>query len=193
MDKQNIKSTLVIGKGRYLLAGKTGNRYILHNANEWFVEPQDEDYIKAIVKFIDLKNQKKTDHLVEENGKVILSPKTKDGNKEISLSAEQNIAIFDMMTKQLDKDIYSGLALEGFNETLKSKRENFEKLDVFGQAEVLYQIVKRLSTGAALADLTLIGGAGNSGIILMNKDITDKNVKVEILSITGLLKKTIIL
>ena len=193
VDKLNIKSTLVIGKGRYLLAGKTGNRYILHNANEWFVEPQDEDYIKAIVKFIDLKNQKKTDHLVEENGKVILSPKTKDGNKEISLSAEQNIAIFDMMTKQLDKDIYSGLALEGFNETLKSKRENFEKLDVFGQAEVLYQIVKRLSTGAALADLTLIGGAGNSGIILMNKDITDKNVKVEILSITGLLKKTIIL
>ena len=59
------------------------------------------------------------------------------------------------------------------------------------QAEVLYQIVKRVSTGSQTSDLQLIGGKGRAGTININKDITDKNIKLVIKSCTGLISKII--
>ena len=191
IEKLNIKSLLLIDEGKYLLAGKTGDRYILHNANEWFIDPKDEKYIKAIVKYIDLKSQKKTDNLKEVDGKVVLSPKAKDGNVELALTVTDNKRVYENIINQLDKKIYKGLAFEGFNDTLKKGRERFAKLNVMEQAEVLYQIVKRVSTGSQTSDLQLIGGKGKAGTIKINKDITDKNIKLVIKSSTGLISKII--
>lgn len=191
IDKLNIKSLLLIGKGQYLLAGKTGDQYVLHNANEWYLNSHDEGYIKTIVKYIDLKNQNKADKLVEIDGKVVISPKAKDGNKELALSNIENLKIYDNIIKQLDKEIYKGLSFDKYNATLKIGREKFEQLDVLKQSEVIYQIVKRISTGAQTSDLTLIGGVGQAGKISINKDITDKNVKLVIKSSTGLMQKII--
>lgn len=191
IDKLNIKSLLLINKGQYLLAGKTGDQYVLHNANEWYLNSHDEGYIKTIVKYIDLKNQNKADKLVEMDGKVVISPKAKDGNKELALLNIENLKIYDNIIKQLDKEIYKGLSFDKYNATLKSGREKFEQLDVLKQAEVIYQIVKRISTGAQISDLTLIGGVSQAGKISINKDITDKDIKLVIKSSTGLMQKVI--
>lgn len=191
MKKINIKSTLKINQGEYLLAGKTENRYILHNANEWHISSSDVKYIKAIEKYIDMKLQNKIDNLKEIDEKVILSPKASDKNTEIALSKIENMKLYELLISQFEKDIYKGLALENIGQKLKEKQEIFQSLSVFHQAELIYNVIKRLSTGATLADLKLIGDSSNVGKIAISKNITNINVYLIERSFTGLIEKCI--
>ena len=194
LDKINIQSTIQIGDGEYWLAGKTGYQYVLHNANQWFIDNKLSEYVKrSIVKYIDLKNNKRADKLVEVDGKVILSPASKEGNIEVSLTCEKNIELYQAIISQLNKPIYQGSPFENLDKTLKDSISKFESLDIVKQAQLLYNVIRRVSTGATPADLTLLNGSAHSGIILINKDVTDKKITLVIRSVTGLKEKKIIL
>ena len=148
---------------------------------------------RSIVKYIDLKNNKRADKLVEVDGKVILSPASKEGNIEVSLTCEKNIELYQAIISQLNKPIYQGSPFENLDKTLKDSISKFESLDIVKQAQLLYNVIRRVSTGATPADLTLLNGSAHSGIILINKDVTDKKITLVIRSVTGLKEKKIIL
>ena len=87
--------------------------------------------------------------------------------------------------------MYKGLALENVGQKLKERKEKFESLSVLEQAELIFNVIKRLSTGATLADLKLIGDSSNVGKILISKNITNLNVYLIERSFTGLFEKHI--
>ena len=104
-DSVNIQSTIKIGKGEYWIGGVTNSSYVLHNANEWFVDKETSDYIRIVKKYEDMIKQKieiKDDCKFED--KIILSKPTKDGNKEISLLKDKNVKLYDNILKQLEKE-----------------------------------------------------------------------------------------
>ena len=192
MPKLNIKSTVLINKGYYLLAGKTNNYYILHNANQWYVNNVHTNYIKVITKYIDMKTLKKDSDLVEIDDKVIISRATKDNNPEQILTKQQNLDLYDYIIKQLNKKIYNNLAL---STTLKVKLEDnsdkFKTLTVLQQAELLYRIIARVKTGSASADLSLLGQGAHIGLIMLSKNITNLDIKLVIQSTAGFAQKII--
>ncbi len=192
VPKLNIKSTLKIGNGEYLLAGKTGTKYVLHNFNEWFIDNNSTNYVKAITKYMDLKKNKKDSSLEEKNGKVVISKRTKENNVEIVLTKTDNINLYTLILKQLSKNIYDDTSLKSaFYPKLIKHQLKFESLTVKEQAEVLFNIVKRLSTGAMLADLSLLGEGKNEGMITLGKNITGKDISLVIRSATGIKNKII--
>ena len=187
----NIKSTIKIGKGEYLLAGKTEDRYVLHNANEWNISNENIKYIKGIEKYIQMKTQKKTANLMEIDEKVVISPKATDKNSEIIISKKENENLYELLIAQFDKDMYKGLALENVGKKLNEKKEKFDSLSALEQAELIFNVIKRLSTGATLADLKLIGDSSNVGKISISKNITNLDVYLIKRSFTGLFEKHI--
>ena len=192
LNKINIKSTIKVGEGEYLIAGKTGDRYILHNANQWYLSSKLTKYVKTcIIKYTELKMQKRTGELTEQDRKVILSPASKEGNKEIALREEDNIELYNAIISQLEKPIYKGLALENIVLILKNGYESFVSLNILEQADVLFNLIKRVSAGSNTADLKIVGGSTNTGKIMINKDITNANLTLIIRSATGLFEKRI--
>ncbi len=190
IDKINIKSTIKIGNGEYWLAGKSNENFILHNANQWFLPHKEEKYVKAIMKYMDMKRSKKTSNLAEENGKVVLSPKSKEGNIEIALTREDNINLYNSIISQLNKSLYQ-LNLVKIKDILIDKKENFNALSVMEQAEQLNNIIGRMSTGATSCDLSLIGGSKSAGVITINKNIDKLNILLIKRSVTGLIESYI--
>ena len=93
------------------------------------------------------------------------------------------------------KNIYDNTSLKtSFYPKLvkhQSKFENLAEKPVLPQAEVLFNIIKRLSTGAMLADLSLLGEGKNEGKITINKNITGKDIALVIRSVTGVKDKII--
>ena len=191
IDKINIQSTIKVENGEYLLAGKTGDRYVLHNANQWHILQKDVEYVRAISKFMELKVQKKADSLKEENNKIVVSPKASEKNKEIALDKTNNQHLYQTLINQLSKNMYKGLALENFPEKLTNLSEKFNGLSVMEQAEVLFNIIKIVYAGANTANLSLLGEGSNVGKIYINKNITGRNIWLVKRSTTGLIEKTV--
>ena len=67
----------------------------------------------------------------------------------------------------------------------------FNNLPVKTQAEVLYNLVKKLHRGVATLDLSLLGLDKNMGKVRIGKDITDKDIKLIITSPTGLYRRVV--
>lgn len=197
LTKLNYKSTLKIGKGMFLLTGKTGGMFILSNFNQWFVDNETQKYIKAIKKYIDLKAKNQIERLEEKGGKVVLSrPKTDDElfnkQKEIALTREENENLYKQIIEQLNKPFYENTTFVGtIQKSLKEKEEMFKTLSVKVQAEVLYNLVKKLHRGVATIDLTLLNLDKTMGKLYLSKNITDKDIKLIITSPTGLYKRSI--
>ncbi len=192
IPKINIQSTLRIGKGEYLLAGKTGNKFVLHNFNQWYLDNDMTRYAKVIAKFIQLKKDKQEKFLEEKDGKVILSKKAKEGNSEIALTRQENVKLYRLALKQLEKDIYEKTSLRSaFYQSLLKNEEKFAELAVKEQAEVLYNILRRMATGASLADLSLLGGGKSEGMITMGKNVTGRDISLVLRSVTGLKERIV--
>ena len=191
IDKINIKSTLKIDNGEYWLGGKTGNQYILHNANQWHISQKDEKYVKVITKYMQMKNEKKTDNLIENDNKVILSPSSKEGNREIALTQAENESLYNTIIKQLSKPLYKNSSLEVFKDKLISLTNVFASLTEKQKAEVIANIIKRVATGASISNLNLLNEGSSVGRIYLGKNITGKNIYLIKRSVTGLIEKYI--
>ena len=191
IDKINIKSTFKIDNGEYWLAAKTGDQYTLHNANQWHISEKDEKYAKVVVKYMQMKKEGKVEDLIEENGKVILSPKIKESSKEIVLTRAENESLYTNIVKQLSKPLYKNLTLEGFKNKLESLTDAYLSLTVKEQAEALSSIIKTMATGAEISNLKLLGDGGTVGKISLGKNITNKNIWLVKRSATGLVEKYI--
>ncbi len=192
MPKINIQSTLKIGNGEYLLAGKSGNSYVLHNANQWFANTKQIYYVRAIEKYMQIVTNKLDNELVQDNDKIVVSQASKEGNKEIVLSRELNIEFYDQLIDLLSRNVYEGLPLSTvLKAKLVEKREMFIGLPTKNQCLAINGILKAISTGASSADMSELGDGKTIGKIMMNKNITGKNISLVLKSSTGLQEKII--
>ena len=188
VNKINIKSTILYNGGEYLLAGKTGKRFVLHNANQWFVDQKTSDYIRMLYQYNNFL-KKKMDNFVEKDDKVIISKKTKENNRELALTRLENQHVYKSIITTLEKPQYSEFS--NLKQQLSELQPKFARLNVKDQAKALIGIIKRLKTGAELADLSMIGGKSNTARQTIDRDISNKDIKLVLRSVTGIMQKTI--
>ena len=93
LDRINIKSTIKIGKGEYLLAGKSSDRYVLHNFNEWKTSKEINDYVRIIAKYNDFVKNKKDKLLTILDDQIIVSDKSERGTTQLILNKDKNLCL----------------------------------------------------------------------------------------------------
>ena len=191
VPKINLFSTLKIGKGEYLLSGRTNDRLVLHNFNQWRTNFEIERYVKALNKYAEIKLSKNENLLIYEGDTLILSKSPQSGKKGIVLTKDENLKLYDKIIEQVSKDIYDGLQISSICEKLKERRDMFISLKINEQAELLNGVIRRLSTGAMNADLSMLKESKNFAKISINKNITDIDISLIIHSSTGTKRKII--
>ncbi len=194
IDKINFQSTLLIGKGRYVLGGKSGDQLVLHNANQIFLDDESNKYIKAISKYFKHKADK-TDLALKQSDEFIeVSPASKKGNKEIILTKEQNLRLYEKFIEKLSCKVYDDMQLSTILlSKLKDKKAIFISLNVQDQVQVLHEIVKKCSCGTDPVDLSKLQDGKSVGKITINKNITGKKIVLIKNSVSGLFEQRIVL
>ena len=189
ISKIKFKSTLKLGKGEYWLGGKTGTNYILHNGNQWFCDYATTKDFKTIEKYLQMKAKGTHKALKQTDDEIIVVPPNKLGKNAQIITKQSNKALFETMANQLKKEIYAETIIgKSFAEEVFALIERFEALPLTSQIEVIMNLVKRIKTGASLADLKLLGSKA-TGKIRINKNISDKKILLVKKSVTGLFEK----
>lgn len=164
---------------RMHLAGRSGKgkQILYRNANQLIVPGAWASYIKALEKFLARMKGAKDKPVVTGFDRV---------------NAEDNHRLYLMFKEKL-------LGLYGTMHTTPKKvliegEENFVKLDLYQQCEVLGQILNLFTCNAAASDLTMIGGSKKTGILLTTKKLPAASahaVKLIYPSITGVFEQEV--
>lgn len=189
LDKLKIKSLLKIGKGLYSLNAKSGDVVKLQKMNQWFIKNSQIRYIKEMEKYNSLSEEIKS-KLPQDENSILVSPANKKNNREIRITKQQNMIVFEEIIKQLSKGIYNLSAIVNIKEFLINKKDMFENLSPNDQVKVLINLIRYISGGFTV-DLSLLGGKSTQGNVTINKNITDKDIVLVTQSATGLICKGI--
>ncbi|MBO4962334.1 MAG: type II CRISPR RNA-guided endonuclease Cas9, partial [Clostridia bacterium] len=163
LDRINIKSTIKIGKGEYLLAGKSSDVYILHNFNEWKTSKEINDYVRIIAKYNDFVKNKKDKLLTILDDQIIISDKSERGTTQLILSKEKNLWLYNCIIQQLQKEMYDFSSFLIILEYLTKNKELFYGLEIKAQVSLLTSLIKKLSIGASTVNLSQINGKPTVG------------------------------
>jgi CRISPR-associated endonuclease Csn1 len=167
ISRIKIQSLMRINGYNVHISGKTGNQIAVRNAVSMCLAQNWIDYIHLLEKY-----REKQD--LDEK-----------------ITAEENIRLYDILTEKHTKAIYQK-RLNPIGKKLIDAREKFEQLTVEKQSLVLLQILQATQIGIAVADLTVIGSAAKSGVMLFGKRITDfSECKLINQSVTGLFESSV--
>lgn len=167
---RKIKIQSLIKKDGYFLyiSGKTGNRITLRNAVNLCLHQNWILYIKKLDKYAEFAQ------LDEE------------------LSKEKNQELYQLLLEKHKGSIYAKRPNPVGDKLFKAE-ERFCSLELSEQCDVLIQILKLSSIGAAAyADLRMLGETAKCGVMLMPKKISDAKELILInQSVTGLYENCI--
>lgn len=192
INKINLMSTLLIGKGEYYISGKSDTTYLLHNANQLFLDKNTINYIRIIEKYQKIVATKMDETLEQTEEMIIVSKPKKEGNKALILNKTENEKLYSLLIDKLSMNCYKDMQLDTvLREKLLNRKADFEKLNVKDQAILLYNVLRRTSSGATKADLKLLQEGSAEASIRIGKNITNKNIVLVQRSVTGLYEKRI--
>ena len=144
------------------LSGRTENRLIFKGANQLLLSYEQQVILKKITKYCER---------VKENKNYIISEKD-------DISEECLIALYDCFVDKLQNSVYSiRLSMQG--KTLLDSREKFLSLCIEDKCKLLAEILHLFQCQSGAANLSLVGGPGHAGILVLNNNIS----KVDTISI----------
>ncbi len=187
--KLKVKSLVSVNGFKVWISGKTGDRILLHNAVEWFTDGKTDEYINALIKLAKMDSDGYFSE--EEKQKEEFAIKTnRFKDVKLSVTKEQNLALYDKIFLQLKKEVYCGISSStSFYNILFNGRDKFIALSALEQAKTILQIIKFLKCNAENANLKSIGEGATCGKININKNITDIDFKIIDMSPCGLKEK----
>lgn len=168
--------TLFKVDGFYMwLSGRTGKQLIFKGANQLILSAKDTVTLKKIIKFVTRRKENKTLEIVSND----------------ELSTGDLIGLYDTFLDKLENTIYH-VRLSAQVTTLTQKREKFCALKDEDKCIVLSEILHMFQCQSGSADLTLIHGSANAGILVLNSNITNcKQISIINQSPTGIYEKEI--
>jgi CRISPR-associated endonuclease Csn1 len=164
-----IKLQSLIKKDGYYvhISGKTGNQITVRNAVCMCLRQNWIDYIRLLEKY-------------QEKGEL-----------DKMVTAQKNLELYDILLDKHENSIYK-YRPNAIGKKLKMARQKFENLDSGKQGIVLLQILQATQVGIAKSDLTLIGEAAMTGVMLFGKNITKSSECLLInQSVTGLYESSV--
>lgn len=143
---KKIKMQSLIKKdGYYLhLSGKTGNQIYVRNAISLCLEQKWMTYIKDLEK----------------------------GERAQGISFEKNIELYDILCSKHNEGIFKKKP-NPMGEKLQNGRGKFAQLTCLEQGKIILEILNLTKIGLPFADLSLIGEAKKTGVMLISKKISD--------------------
>lgn len=189
LDKLKIKSLLKYNGSYLWIAGKSNNRIIYNNAMQWYTDSKTDGYVKALAKLCSYRSKNMLSEIDLNRTEYYINTNRK-GDKKSVVNADENLNLYDVVTEQLAKPFYGGAT--GFANVRKKmldKRDEFQKLSVLEQAQMLLGCIHVLQCNGTDADLSKIGESSHTGKLLINNDITDAEVFVINMSECGFTEK----
>lgn len=148
--------TLFKVDGFYMwLSGRTGTQLLFKGANQLLLSMNDTIILKKIIKFLGRKKENKNLKIVERD----------------EIDSKDLLRLYDVFLDKIQNTIY-GIRLGTHTKTLADKRERFIDLCNEEKCIVLGEILHMFQCQSVSANLTLLGGPGHAGILVMNNDIT---------------------
>lgn len=186
VEKVKVKQLFKYNGTLLYIAGVTGNRITAHNATELFTDNKTDEYVRELVKLLQMRKEGKTDETCER----YVMKTNGDGVEKLVIDSESNLKLYRWLVKKSDSDCYKGVSTFNLIKNyLANGEETFIGLSVADQAYVLVEILKFLRCSADAADLKLIGGSKRSGVIVFNRDITDVDFELVYRSPAGLTER----
>ena len=145
------------------LSSRTGSQLVFKNANQLVLSEKQYAYFHRIDKWIEQNKKAKS-----------IQPISYLRN----LTKEDNLEIYDTLYhKRLSAQVAA----------FEKGREEFIALSLEDQCVFLSNALHLFQCNAMSADLTLCGGVGRAGVLVLNSDITKlTNIKLIFQSVTGL-------
>ncbi len=188
VPKIKIKALVSTNGYKVWLAGMTGNRILIHNAQQWFTNSNIDLYVKQLVKLIERDRAGRLSNLEKEQEQIPLkSNRFKDN---LYATKESNLQLYDLIIQTLNKNVYQGLSsVKSFALKISEKRDLFISLTTFNQIKVLLQIIRFMKCNAECADLTLLEDGATCGKLRIGKNITDVDFAIIHQSACGLTER----
>lgn len=168
--------TLFNVDGFYMwLSGRTGNQLIFKGANQLLLSLEYQATLKKIIKFCNRRLENKNCIITEKD----------------NISTKELVALYDVFVDKLLYSVYE-IRLNQQGKTLTEKRDSFIALEIEEKCIVLNEILHLFQCQSGAANLSLIGGPGHAGILVLNNNISKIN-KISIInqSPTGIYKQEI--
>ena len=130
------------------ISGKSNQQLIVRNAVPMCLSQQWTTYVKKLEKTV-------TDGFMDEN-----------------VTSQSNLDLYDILVKKHTDTIYKKRP-NTVGQKLVNGRDKFINLSEQEQANVLMQILQLSQLANLGADLSLIGGAKKTGMLLISKNVSD--------------------
>ena len=161
------------------LRGTTGKQLVLQGAVQPCLDEEFEKYFKKIEKYV-IRNQERTDK------KILLQIGENEG-----ITRVENVRVYEELCRKQRDTIYK-YRPNNKCEELMNMKEKFERLSCEEQCTILNEIMWLLRCKPNAANLSLLGGAPQSGVIKINKMLVKcQSVKLKYQSVTGLFEQTV--
>lgn len=140
------------------LSARQGKQLKFWGASQLILSKKDTITLKKVLKFVQRRKDNKNLKIVEQD----------------KLLPEELLDLYDTFLGKIQHTVYH-VRLSAQEKTLTEKRENFLELSLENQCVVLSEILHMFQCQSGSADLKLIGGSENAGILVMNSNITKCN------------------
>lgn len=168
------KSKVRVDGFEYYLGGKTGKSVYLSNAMPLYLSGNDEEYLRKIMKAIEIDNYEEID---------------KDSNAIIT--EEKNVALFDVLCVKINSEPYINNQWNIYK-ILEGKEEIFKNLDIKKQCYIIGQIISWINSSTQNVNLKDVCGSEHSGMQRLNKKISECKECILIhQSVTGMYERRI--
>lgn len=177
IPKIRIQSLFEIDGFKVHISGKTGNLFVMRNAQELCMDNALAGVLKNVLKFIHRKTVQKDAAITEYDG----------------VSDDNTLALYDFFVDKLSSSIY-GKKFATQADFLRQSKDKFMNLPLEERCEVLGSILHLFQCNAVLSDFHLLGGSRQAGRIYLNKKIkVQDHVYLIEQSVTGFFEKRILL
>ena len=177
IPKVRIQSLFEIDGFKAHISGKTGNLFVMRNAQELCMDITLARVLKNVLKFIHRKTVQKDAAITEYDG----------------VSDDNTLALYDFFVDKLSSSIY-GKKFATQADFLRQSKDKFTNLPLEERCEVLGSILHLFQCNAVLSDFHLLGGSRQAGRIYLNKKIkAQDHVYLIEQSVTGFFEKRILL
>ena len=159
------------------ISGKTGNLYVMRNAQELCMDDLLAKILKNVLKFNNRKAVQKDAVVTAYDG----------------ITDENTLELYDFFADKLSHSIYRK-KLSAQADFLDQSKDKFAGLPLEERCEVLGAILHLFQCNAVLSDFHLLGGSRQAGRIYLNKKIkAQDHVCLIEQSVTGFFEKRILL
>lgn len=175
LPKIKIDTLFDVDGFRMHLSGRTGKRLVFKGANQLVVSENVQRILKKVGKYC-------ADYKINKNVKI---------SDKAELEEEDLLAVYQTFQEKLEKTVY-GKRLESQIATLSKGEETFRQLTKEEKCLALNEILHLFQCQSGLANLSLIGGPQNAGILLLNNDISKlEHISIINQSVTGFYQQVI--